>query len=80
VLITSRDPLAKSYLASNGTDLRPFPMKEGAGYLMKVTYMHEDYHQKEALAIAEMLGGLPLALSQMAGVIMRWQISFEEFL
>jgi hypothetical protein len=80
VLITSRDPLAKSYLASNGTDLQPFSMEEGAGYLMKVTYMHEDYHQKEALAIAEMLGGLPLALSQMAGVIMRRQISLGEFL
>jgi hypothetical protein len=55
-------------------------MEEGAGYLMKVTYMHGDYHQKEALIIAEMLGGLPLALSQIAGVIMRQQISFGEFL
>jgi hypothetical protein len=80
VLITSRDPLAKNYLASNGKDLQPFSMEEGAGYLMKVTYMHEDYHQKEALAIAEIFGGFPLALSQMAGVIMRRQLSFGEFL
>lgn len=76
VLFTSRDPLAKhsSYLATNGIDLKPFGIDEGRKFLEKLTMKDED-----GRGVVEALGGFPLALTQMAGVIVRRDLSFDEF-
>ena len=76
VLFTSRDPLAKhsNYLATNGIDLKPFSIDEGRKFLEKLTMKDED-----GRSVVKALGGFPLALTQMAGVIVRRDLSFDEF-
>ena len=76
VVFTSRDPLAKhsSYLATNGIDLKPFGINEGQRFLETLTLKKED-----GSGVVKALGGFPLALTQMAGVIVRRDLSFDEF-
>lgn len=76
VLFTSRDPLAKhsNYLAMNGIDLKPFGLDEGTKFLTRLTMKEED-----GGSVVKALGGFPLALTQMAGVIVRRDLTFEEF-
>lgn len=76
VLFTSRDPLAKNsvYLARNGIDLQPFSAEEGSKFLCKLTRKSGD-----SSGVTQRLGGLPLALTQMAGVIIRRDLTFDEF-
>ena len=79
LLMTSRDPLAKTSFSVNpvGIDLEPFGAKEAAAFLQRqVTNGSED----EAMQIARRLGYLPMALSQMAGVIRQQYLSFSDFL
>ncbi|OKL62070.1 hypothetical protein UA08_02958 [Talaromyces atroroseus] len=65
ILITSRDPLVKSNIYSHRDGLTMPPF---------------DAEQNNATAVAEILGGLPLAIVQMAGVITRQNLTFSEFL
>ena len=76
VLFTSRDPLAKqsNYLALNGIDLKRFNVDEGSKFLSKLTMEEEDSSD-----VVRILGGLPLAMTQMAGVIVRRDLTFKEF-
>lgn len=76
VLFTSRDPLARhaNYLALNGVRLEPFGQEEGSRFLSKLTKKSEDGSD-----VVKVLGGLPLALTQMAGIILRNEYSFKEF-
>lgn len=76
VLFTSRDPLTKNsgYFARNGIDLKPFGNDEGSKFLQKLTKKKGDSY-----GVTERLGGLPLALTQMAGVIIRRDLTFDEF-
>ncbi len=76
VLFTSRDPLAKhsNYLAMNGIDLKPFEIEEGKKFLAELTMKEED-----GGSVVKALGGFPLALTQMAGVIIRGDLTFAEF-
>lgn len=76
VLFTSRDPLARhsNYLATNGIDLKPFGIEEGKKFLAKLTMKEED-----GGSVVKALGGFPLALTQMAGVIVRRDLTFDEF-
>ena len=80
VLITSRDPLSKSIFSTrpSGIDLEPFNDEDGAALLKRLT----DEEDKEQVAedIAQVLGGLPLAISQMAGIIRRQELKLSEFL
>ncbi|KAN0095890.1 tetratricopeptide repeat domain containing protein [Hyaloscypha variabilis] len=80
VLITSRDPLSKSIFArtSSGVDLEPFSNEEGATLLKQLTDEQDTEHIAED--IAQVLGGLPLAISQMAGIIRRQELKLSEFL
>jgi hypothetical protein len=85
VLITSRDPLAKRYVYSedeSGIILPPFTTQEATDFLLKLTHRESESRNETnaGTAVAERLGGLPLALTQMAGVIERRDLSFEEFL
>ena len=76
VLFTSRDPLAKNpvYLARSGLDLQPFTSAETSLYLEKLTSKEGDSSQ-----VHDRLGGLPLAITQMASVIIRRDLSYSEF-
>lgn len=85
VLITSRDPFAKSnvYSSVQGMDLSPFSDHEAAIFLISLTQEESDANgviPNSALAVARKLGGLPLGLMQMAGIINRRDYTFEEFL
>ena len=81
VLITSRDPLAKSFFTAqpSGIDLEPFTIEDGASLLKKMTLNVKD-PEHVAERIAQSLGGLPLAISQMAGVIRRQDLRLPEFM
>ncbi|KAL8708966.1 MAG: hypothetical protein Q9225_007520 [Loekoesia sp. 1 TL-2023] len=75
-LFTSRDPLARhaNYLALKGIELDPFELNEGSKFLSELTRKQEDSSD-----VVKILGGLPLAMTQMAGVIVRRHLTFKEF-
>ena len=77
VLFTSRDSMAKTpgVLAEKGLDLPPLNPSEASKLLQKITRRPSDGH-----IVAKRLGCYPLAITQMAGVIIRQGLSFEEFL
>ena len=84
VLITSRDPLAKAYFSttSSGIDLEPFGDDEGAFLLKRLIHVvDEDEEDGKQIteSISRSLGGLPLAISQMAGIIRRQELRLSEF-
>jgi hypothetical protein len=70
VLITSRDSLVKTphYQVTHGIDLAPLSQEDAANLLLKLTW-REDNGQDQQLSssVAEILGGLPLALTQALG-------------
>ena len=84
ILITSRDPLAKTqtyFHSSEGVDVEPFETGDCASWLRKLTNYNktpEDIELSEV--IAEKLSNLPLAISQIAGAILRQNLTFSEFL
>jgi hypothetical protein len=85
VLITSRDPLAKRIFStrSSGLDLESMDDSEGGALLLKLTetdHIGEPDAEATARRISELLAGLPLAISQMAGIIRRQELSLSEFL
>ena len=77
ILITSRNP--HSWSAS--LELKPFSIWEATEYLFRLTERDiTPDEQVAATAIATRLGGLPLALSQMAGIIAYQDFTFADFL
>lgn len=80
VLITSRNPLSKSGFSSSAVDveLETFDDKDAAAFLEKLTNMKDN--GSEGQLIGSKLGGLPLAIAQMGGVIRSQYLSFSEFL
>lgn len=83
VLITSRDPLARSYLYSQGGGmlLPPLQPQEATKFFLDMTgRSNEPSEQDSGDAAAKVLGGIPLAISQMAAFIARRDLSFSEFL
>jgi hypothetical protein len=84
ILITSRDPLVKSYGYSlrRGLSMPALDTSEGEKLLIKLTGRRKlsSEERDSATAIVEVLGGLPLAIVQMAGVITRQDLTFSEFL
>ncbi|KAF2205660.1 hypothetical protein GQ43DRAFT_269423 [Delitschia confertaspora ATCC 74209] len=77
ILITSRDTLAKdpAVLAKGGIDLGPFSAEEASTMIEKLTNRKDE----DSRGVVERLGGLPLAISQMASVIIRNHLTFKEF-
>lgn len=57
-----------------GIDLKPFDAEEGQRFLNRLTGK-----EGNSAAIVRLLSGLPLAMTQMAGVITRRDLSFDEF-
>ena len=82
VLITSRDPIAKSLFCtqSSGLDLNPLSDEDGAYLLRSLTEMNDEEPDDVARQISHALGGLPLAIVQMASVIRRQKLDLTEFL
>ncbi|KAH8704099.1 hypothetical protein BGW36DRAFT_444704 [Talaromyces proteolyticus] len=84
IIITSRDPLVKSYVYSlkRALSMPPLDASEGAKLLVKLTGRRKlsTEEQNSVTTIADVLGGLPLAIVQMAGVIIRQDLTFSEFL
>lgn len=81
ILLTSRDPLAKTELhAGIGVDLGPFTLGDSADLLQKLTGEELGQESRESsLALANSLGGFPLALVQIAALIRRNGMSIREF-
>jgi hypothetical protein len=78
VLITSRNP----YSWSASLELKPFNISEATSYLFHVTGREpvDGDEIQAAMTIANRLGGLPLALSQMGSIAASKDISFAKFL
>jgi hypothetical protein len=77
VLITSRSPFSWT----SSLPLRPFTSDEATGFLLKLTGIEASAEARKAvIEVSQRLGGLPLALTQMAGIILHKQLSFDGFL
>ncbi|KXX76298.1 hypothetical protein MMYC01_205329 [Madurella mycetomatis] len=85
VLITSRDPLAKRLFStySAGLDVESLNDTDGGALLLRLTESEESTEEdaeSSARKISHNLAGLPLAISQMASIIRRQDLSLSEFL
>ncbi|KAH7047476.1 NB-ARC and TPR domain protein [Macrophomina phaseolina] len=77
VLVTSRNPF--SWRTS--WSLVPFTATEATDFLLQLTRREGDPGVRAAVAtVSQRLGGLPLALTQMAGVITYRNMAFDEFI
>lgn len=84
VLVTSRDPLAKTqtrFRTTDGIDLDPFSKVDGGTLLRTLTGYNRSTSDIElSQEISEKLSGLPLGIVQIAGTIARRDLSLQEFL
>ncbi|KAK6855173.1 hypothetical protein PG995_008705 [Apiospora arundinis] len=80
VLITSRNPLSRNSFSSSAVDveLGLFNDGEAGRFLQEITSVRG--HEHEAEIIGSKLGGLPIAIAQMGGMIRLQYLSFSEFL
>jgi tetratricopeptide (TPR) repeat protein len=80
ILVTSRDPLSKTTpsIASMTVDLNPMLAGDGVQLLQRLSDRAQDVDL--ASEICERLGGLPLAISQMAAIIRYQYLTFADFL
>lgn len=77
ILITSRNPFSWT----KSMPLRPFSSDEAIAFLLKLTGKKiSDDERKSVGSVSTRLGGLPLALTQMASIIVTKQLSFGQFL
>lgn len=79
ILVTTRHPGTKDNFPADtlNIDLEPFTDDEGAQMLEKLTRKHDMFSSKQ---ISRELGGYPLAISQMAGIIRTQFLSLPVFL
>ena len=84
VLVTSRDSFSPYNLfVQNGINMPPLSHMESEALMEQLTNMkaEDDSPQKQALSvIAENLGGLPLAINQMSGMLRSLRSPYTEFL
>lgn len=79
ILITSRDPLAKRN--RDGLDLEPFQPSQAAELLRRLLKLSDTEENVDiSIKLSIKLGGLPLAITQVAALIERWDMTLEEFL
>ncbi|KAK0628369.1 hypothetical protein B0T17DRAFT_614298 [Bombardia bombarda] len=76
VLFTSRDSLATQspFIMSDGVELKSFSREQSSSFLQKLTGK-----QGNTSGVYDRLGGLPLAITQMASIIIRDDLSYDEF-
>lgn len=82
ILVTSKDPLAKTsfYTANHGINLQPLSLEETAEFIRLLTKTTTAVKKEDLASLADTLAGLPLAIVQMAGVIRRDRLSYSDFL
>jgi hypothetical protein len=83
VLITSRDPFdSSSDLERSGTSLlAPFDISETAEFILEFTHREDNEEDRKLVtAVAKLIGGVPLAAVQIAGSLLRRNMTFAEFL
>ncbi|KAL9628452.1 MAG: hypothetical protein Q9164_007271 [Protoblastenia rupestris] len=84
VLVTSRDPKAKNHFQGprNGLDLHPLSIEDGARFMEQLTQEQSlSNHDNSLQSVSELLGGLPLAIAQMAHIMVDLRLtSYREFL
>ncbi|KAM0421006.1 hypothetical protein ACHAPT_011249 [Fusarium lateritium] len=73
-LVTSRDPGLWFTIGSDDIALQPFSTQESSDLLRKLTRIDGDFTD-----ISKSIGGLPLALSQVAALIVKRGLSLDEF-
>ena len=78
VLLTSRDPVARH--GRSGINLEPLPLEDAAILLRRLSEADSPKDLQASLDIAERLGGLPLAVTQIAAYIARFEMTLPEFL
>lgn len=77
ILITSRNPFSWT----RSLPLKHFTSEEAIAFLLKLTNRELSDVDKESVAnVSSRLGGLPLALTQMASIIVTKELSFRQFL
>jgi hypothetical protein len=77
VLITSRNPFSWA----KSLPLKPFTSDEAIAFLLKLTGRKLSDGDRESVTnVSSRLGGLPLALTQMASIIVTKQLTFSQFL
>ncbi|XMA19839.1 hypothetical protein WAI453_012630 [Rhynchosporium graminicola] len=77
VLITSRNPFSWT----KSLPLKQFTSDEAVAFLLKLTNRELSEVDRESVTkVGSRLGGLPLALTQMASIIVTKQLSFRQFL
>lgn len=81
ILVTSRDPLTKSMFTRkpSGMDLGPLSQQDSLCLFNHLTAISNEPEGETARKISEALGGVPLAISQMAGIIRRQDLTLSEF-
>ena len=82
VLLTTRDFNAVHSPATDGLHLIPFDQKVGSDVLLHLVGLNTEAssNQADAEAITNALGGLPLALDQIAGFITQRKVRLSDFL
>lgn len=82
ILITSRNPVAKHYLTPDaGLDLQPLDEEEADYFLRSLTTKDAvDDDQQASLKLVRRVGGLPIAITHVAGVINSQDLTFSECL
>lgn len=81
ILVTSRDPLSKSMFTRRptGLDLGPLTEQDSLSLFNHLTTNVDRPEDDTARRISYALGGIPLAISQMAGIIRRQELTLSEF-
>lgn len=81
ILVTSRDPLAKNIFTRrpSGLDLGPLSQQDSLSLFNHLVTIPNEPEEDTARQIANALGGVPLAISQMAGIIRRQDLTLSEF-
>ncbi|KAJ5245741.1 hypothetical protein N7489_005837 [Penicillium chrysogenum] len=81
ILVTSRDPLTKTMFTRrpSGLDLGPLSQQDSLCLFNHLTTISNEPEGDTARQISDALGGVPLAISQMAGIIRRQDLTLSEF-
>lgn len=82
ILVTSRDPLSKTMFTRrpSGLDLGPLSQEDSLSLFNHLTTVPNEPEVHTARQISDAIGGIPLAISQMAGIIRRQELTLSEFL
>lgn len=82
ILITSRDSTVGFGVTATTLQLHPFDNKAGTDAILALTRPNSELESDRSSAskIVEILGGLPLAINQMAGFISQQRLGLDNFL